>query len=72
MSSTRELLPERLARMSAYIRERGAVRIDEIVDEFAVSAATVRRDLEGLEDEGRIRRIHGGAVSLDLRLEEPL
>ena len=58
--------------MSAYIRERGAVRIDELVEEFAVSPATVRRDLEGLEDEGRIRRIHGGAVSLDSRLEEPL
>lgn len=72
MSSTREFLPERRARMSAYIRERGAVRIDELVDEFAVSAATVRRDLEALEDEGRSRRIHGGAVSLDLRLEEPL
>ena len=35
-----------------------------------VSVATIRRDLEILEEEGKVRRVHGGAVSTESRLEE--
>lgn len=65
------LAAERQDRLHALIRERRAVRVDEVCDELAVSPATVRRDLEELESRGEIRRVHGGAVSIESRLEEP-
>ena len=40
--------------------------------ELKVSAATVRRDLDQLERGGAIRRVHGGAVSVESRLDEPV
>ena len=36
----------------------------ELTDSMHVSESTIRRDLEVLEDQGFIRRTHGGAVSL--------
>jgi len=68
----RDLAPERQERMRAFIRERGVARVDEICKTLRVSPATTRRDLEQLEASGHIRRVHGGAVSVESRLEEPL
>ena len=36
------------------------------------SPATVRRDLARFEELGEVQRVHGGAVSMDSRIEEPL
>lgn len=41
----------------------GFVNVQELVNRFGVSSETIRRDLEQLEKEGVVRRIHGGAVS---------
>ncbi len=54
------------------IRGKGVIRIEEICRQLRVSPATVRRDLDQLEKAGAIRRVHGGAVSVESRLEEPL
>lgn len=67
-----ELAPERQARLRAMIRERGVVRVEEICRALGVSPATARRDLEQLEAAGRVRRVHGGAVNVESRLDEPL
>lgn len=72
MISSRELAPERQGRVATYIRDRGAARIEELVKVFDVAPATVRRDLATLEEQGRIRRVHGGAVATESRLDEPL
>jgi DeoR/GlpR family transcriptional regulator of sugar metabolism len=53
------------------VRRQGVVRVDELCRELRVSPATVRRDLEALETQGRVRRVHGGAVSVETRLDEP-
>jgi DeoR/GlpR family transcriptional regulator of sugar metabolism len=37
-----------------------------------VSPATVRRDLCYLEQRGQVQRVHGGAVSVDGQVDEPL
>lgn len=68
----RDLAPERQRRMRELIRERGAARVEEIARTLRVSPATVRRDLEQLEAAGLIRRVHGGAVSQESRVDEPL
>jgi DeoR/GlpR family transcriptional regulator of sugar metabolism len=68
----RDLAPERQNRLRSFVRERGVVRVQEICKALRVSPATARRDLEELDDQGHLRRVHGGAVSVESRLEEPL
>ncbi|WP_116245479.1 DeoR/GlpR family DNA-binding transcription regulator [Nocardiopsis sp. FIRDI 009] len=54
------------------IRRTGAVRVNELVEGFAVSDMTIRRDLDALESRGEVRKVHGGAVSTGpARTEEP-
>ena len=65
-----DLAPERRERMRNLIRKAGVARVEDLKSDLQVSVATVRRDLEALEEEGRIRRVHGGAVSMESRLEE--
>src|SRR5579859_628788 len=66
------LAPERWESLRTLIRERGVIRLEDLCRELGVSPATVRRDLDQLERRGSIRRVHGGAVSVETRLEEPL
>jgi len=68
----KELAPRRLDNLRELIRGKGVIRVEEICSQLRVSPATVRRDLDQLEEAGTIRRVHGGAVSVDSRLEEPL
>ncbi len=44
------------------VRERGSVRVAEISRIYGVSEVTVRSDLEYLEAQGILSRVHGGAV----------
>lgn len=44
------------------LRETGQVSVSEIADALTVSEMTVRRDLERLDREGLLRRVHGGAT----------
>ena len=71
INHTKELAAERLEHVQQLVRENGVVRVDDLCDQLGVSPATVRRDLESLEQAGRIRRVHGGAMSVGGRLEEP-
>lgn len=68
----RDLAPQRQDALRALVRERGVIRLDDLCRELKVSPATARRDLDQLERVGAIRRVHGGAVSVDSRLDEPL
>lgn len=49
----------------AYVSEAEQVTVSELAERFAVSADTVRRDLQQLHQEGLVVRTHGGAVSVD-------
>ncbi|MFV2065155.1 MAG: DeoR/GlpR family DNA-binding transcription regulator [Chloroflexota bacterium] len=59
--------PERRERLRRIVQSRRAVRVEELRSELGVSVATVRRDLDELEQTGALRRVHGGAVSMDVR-----
>jgi DeoR family transcriptional regulator of aga operon len=50
----------------------GSVDAGRLADEFAVSAATIRRDLQMLEDQKLLSRTHGGAVAADVAYELPV
>ena len=70
--NTSELVPERLDRIRVLLKQRSAVRVDELSAQLGVSEATVRRDLSELEEAGEARRVYGGAVRAEGRLAEPL
>jgi len=55
---------ERLSEVRSLIADRGAVRIDQLAEDFGVSEMTIRRDLDELETLGVARRVRGGAIAL--------
>jgi DeoR/GlpR family transcriptional regulator of sugar metabolism len=46
------------------INRKKSVSVDFLCDTFPVSRMTISRDLERLEQDGLLKRVHGGAVSL--------
>ena len=44
------------------VKKQGYVSTEELVEQFAVSPQTIRRDLNDLADQNRILRHHGGAA----------
>lgn len=69
--SARDLAPQRRQRIRSTVEARRAVRLEELSLALGVSQATVRRDLDELEAEGLVRRVHGGVIALDERPAEP-
>lgn len=46
------------------LRRNQHITVAEICAKFAISEATARRDLENLAAQGKLQRVHGGAISL--------
>jgi DeoR family fructose operon transcriptional repressor len=64
---------ERQQEILTRARERGRVEVETLSKGFEVSAETIRRDLNSLEQAGVLRRVHGGAIPVErLSLEFPL
>lgn len=59
------LIIERQQRVLDYLRERKTAELDELARQLSVSASTIRRDLDTLEQRGLLQRTHGGAVIRD-------
>jgi DeoR/GlpR family transcriptional regulator of sugar metabolism len=53
---------ERQQKIFQIIEEQGRIAISEICDAFGISEPTARRDLDSLEHDGKIQRVHGGAL----------
>ena len=49
----------------------GEVTITALAADLEVSEMTIRRDLEVLENQGQLRRVRGGAISVVSRSYEP-
>jgi DeoR/GlpR family transcriptional regulator of sugar metabolism len=43
----------------------GTAHVTALADEFGVSEMTVRRDLQALASDGKLERVHGGAVNVE-------
>ncbi|MHB1675785.1 MAG: DeoR/GlpR family DNA-binding transcription regulator [Acidobacteriaceae bacterium] len=62
------------ARSEAILREVqkfGSVAINDLCERHDASIATIRRDLQQLENQGLLRRTHGGAVPIEPLFYEP-
>jgi len=64
--------PDRLSRIVEQISTNGSVGVGDLADTLGVSAATVRRDLQLLEEQRLLARTHGGAVAHGVLYELPL
>lgn len=53
---------ERRQSLMELLRKRPGLRMPELAEALGVSAGTVRNDLNALEQEKRLMRVHGGAV----------
>ncbi|WP_432836945.1 DeoR/GlpR family DNA-binding transcription regulator [Dactylosporangium sp. CA-092794] len=65
----------RADRMSAIldrVSRLGSVDAGVLAEEFDVSTATIRRDLQVLEEQRLLSRTHGGAVAVDVAYELPV
>ncbi|KKO53421.1 DeoR/GlpR family DNA-binding transcription regulator [Paenibacillus sp. DMB20] len=58
------LVAERYEKIVQLVNERGSIRVTELSEICGVTEETIRRDLDRLEQSGRLRRSHGGAVSI--------
>ncbi|MEU4677629.1 DeoR/GlpR family DNA-binding transcription regulator [Micromonospora sp. NPDC023737] len=56
---------ERRQHILALARDQGAVDVQKLAADLAVSPETVRRDLHRLEQQGLVRRTHGGAYPVE-------
>lgn len=55
----------RQERILAELRVHGSLSASDFADREGISAMTVRRDLSELAERGLVRRVHGGAVSVE-------
>ena len=65
------LVAERYEKIVQLVSERGSIRVSELSELCQVTEETIRRDLDRLEQAGRLRRSHGGAVSVKDQLQQP-
>jgi DeoR/GlpR family transcriptional regulator of sugar metabolism len=54
---------ERQQLIARLVEEHGRARVTDLSSRFGVSSVTIRKDLEKLEQQGRLTRTHGGAVA---------
>ncbi len=53
----------RRERMLGMLQEQEFARVAELAEAFGVSSVTARADLDALEEQGKVRRVRGGAVA---------
>ena len=67
-ATNRAFADERRTAIMEMLEHNASVQVAEIAQTFGVSSVTARADLDALAEAGKLRRTHGGAVSLHKRL----
>jgi len=55
---------ERQLNILQWVERQQRISVAEICEQFSVSEATARRDLETLAGQGKVQRVHGGAIAV--------
>ncbi|WP_338543426.1 DeoR/GlpR family DNA-binding transcription regulator [Paenibacillus tundrae] len=63
------LVAERYEKIVEWVDAQGSMRVTELSERCGVTEETIRRDLDKLEQAGRLRRSHGGAVTIKYKDE---
>ena len=59
------LASERTRYIMSQLNKKGIINLKDVAHDLEISEATVRRDFEKLENEGRLKRVTGGAALSD-------
>ena len=65
MRNSKAAVTQRREHILELLKRDTSIRVNDLADTLAVSQLTVRRDLEQLESEGRVKRMHGEARIID-------
>lgn len=65
------LFNDRLKNILHILENEGSIRVVDLSKQLDVSEATIRRDLDALDVEKKIKRVHGGATLIDRPTIEP-
>lgn len=60
MKNSKEIIQQRQERILQLLRQKQLASVAELAKHFHVTPATIRRDLEVLEDQGSLKRFFGG------------
>jgi DeoR/GlpR family transcriptional regulator of sugar metabolism len=63
--STKTFREERLKSIAERVMAGQAVYVNDLADEFGVSSSSIRIDLNELQEQGILKRTHGGAILAD-------
>ncbi len=64
---------ERQRELARLLERAGRLSVVQICEQFSISEATARRDLEALSEQGLVQRVHGGAILVrQAAPEEPI
>lgn len=61
---------ERHQKIMKCIKDLGSVQVTDLAHDLKVTEETIRRDLRKLDDEGKLVRIHGGAIAPESEKKE--
>ena len=56
---------QRQKQILSLLTQQGQLRVADIVEQFSISEATARRDLESLSMQGKAQRVHGGVIAVE-------
>ena len=59
------LIQERYRKILDILERENSVKVSALTKLFNVSVETIRRDLEHMENQGLLKRVHGGAVLIE-------
>ncbi len=68
--NSRSFVYNRHLRILDILKDKGSVSVDELAEALDVSAVTIRRDLDVLDQRGFLVRTHGGALPMNQRVEQ--
>lgn len=71
MSNRSERQSGRVKAIVRELQQSSSVSIHDLCSRYRASVATIRRDLRQLEEQGLLRRTHGGAVPIEPLFYEP-
>lgn len=58
------LIEKRLDAILNIVNEKGSITVQELTEQLNTSESTIRRDLTLLHNDGRLKKVHGGATAL--------
>lgn len=56
------LTEERFAKILSILESMGSVTVQQLMTELNASESTIRRDLNALDANGQLTKVHGGAI----------